>query len=68
MNEDRIEGKIEEIEGDVKERIGGATKDRSTQVEGWVEERKGKLRQGVGEVKEELERERRRDEPGGGGL
>jgi uncharacterized protein YjbJ (UPF0337 family) len=56
MNKDQIKGKIEEIKGDVKERIGGATKDRSTQAEGWVEEKKGKLRQGVGDIKEELEK------------
>ncbi len=59
MNEDKIKGKIEEIKGDVKQRIGGASKDRSTQAEGWVEEQKGKIRQGVGDVKEELERKRR---------
>ncbi len=59
MNKDRIKGKIEEIKGDLKQRIGGASKDRSTQAEGWVEEQKGRIRQGVGDVKEELERARR---------
>jgi uncharacterized protein YjbJ (UPF0337 family) len=65
MNKDQIKGKIEEIKGDIKERIGGATKDRSTQAEGFVENKKGKLRSGIGDVKEELEREQRtpRDEP-----
>ena len=63
MNKDRIKGKIEQIKGDVKERIGGATKDRSTQAEGWLEEKKGKLREGWGEAKDEAEREKRRDEP-----
>ena len=61
MNKDQIKGKIEEIKGDVKERIGGATKDRSTQAEGWVEEKKGKLRQGVGDVKEEMNKPPRDD-------
>ncbi|HEY6004415.1 MAG TPA: CsbD family protein [Anaeromyxobacter sp.] len=60
MNKDQIEGKIEEIKGDLKERIGGASKDRSTQAEGWMEEKKGKIRQGIGDVKEDLEK--RRDE------
>jgi uncharacterized protein YjbJ (UPF0337 family) len=59
VNKDQIKGKIEEIKGDVKERIGGATKDRSTQAEGWVEEKKGKIRSGVGDAKEELHRERK---------
>lgn len=65
MNEDQIKGKIEEIKGDVKERIGGATKDRSTQAEGFLENKKGKVRGAVGDIKEEAEREQRtpRSEP-----
>jgi uncharacterized protein YjbJ (UPF0337 family) len=63
MNKDQIKGKIEEIKGDVKQRIGGATKDRSTQAGGWVEEQKGKLRQGVGDVKEEMDKEPERKPP-----
>jgi uncharacterized protein YjbJ (UPF0337 family) len=59
MDKDRIKGKIEEIKGDVKQRIGGATKDRSTQAEGWVEEKKGQIRGGVGEMKDEVRKERR---------
>jgi uncharacterized protein YjbJ (UPF0337 family) len=65
MNKDQIKGKIEEIKGDIKERIGGATKDRSTQAEGWMENKKGKLQQGVGNVKEELDKDQpaTRDDP-----
>jgi uncharacterized protein YjbJ (UPF0337 family) len=65
MNKDQIKGKIEEIKGDIKERIGGATKDRSTQAEGWVENKKGKLQGAVGDVKEQAEKESRtpREEP-----
>ena len=65
MDKDRIKGKIDEIKGDVKQRIGGATKDRSTQGEGFVEEQKGKLQGGVGKLKDELrsERDRERKEP-----
>jgi uncharacterized protein YjbJ (UPF0337 family) len=66
MNKDQIKGKFERIKGDIKERIGGGTKDRSTQAEGWMEEKKGKIREGVGDVKEELEKgreERERREP-----
>jgi uncharacterized protein YjbJ (UPF0337 family) len=58
MNKDQIKGKIEEIKGDIKERLGKATKDRSTQAEGFMEKEKGKLQRGVGEVKEDLEKER----------
>ena len=57
MNKDRIKGKIDEIKGDVKERIGGATKDRSTQAEGWLENKKGKVQGGVGKAEDELNRE-----------
>jgi uncharacterized protein YjbJ (UPF0337 family) len=57
VNKDQIKGKIEEIKGDIKERIGGATKDRKTQAEGWVENKKGKLQGGIGDVKEDLEKE-----------
>jgi len=61
VNKDRIKGKAEEIKGDVKQRIGGATKDRSTQAEGWLEEKKGQIRSGVGEVKEEMEKEKEKE-------
>jgi uncharacterized protein YjbJ (UPF0337 family) len=56
MNKDQIKGKIDEIKGDIKERIGGATKDRSTQAEGWLENKKGKLQGGVGDVKEDMDK------------
>lgn len=68
MNKDQIKGKVEQIKGDVKERIGGATKDRSTQGEGWLEKKKGEVREGVGDVKEEIKREDvKRDDPDRGG-
>lgn len=62
MNKDRIKGKAEQIKGDVKERIGGASKDRSTQAEGWIEQKKGKIREGVGKLEDEMKRERREPE------
>ncbi len=58
MDKDQIKGKVEEIKGDIKERIGGATKDRSTQAEGWAENKKGKVRGAVGDVKDELKKDR----------
>ncbi len=63
MDKDRIKGKMEEVKGDVKQRIGGASKDRSTQGEGFIEEQKGKLQGGVGKLKDEAraEREKRRE-------
>ncbi len=58
MNKDRIKGKLQEIKGDVKQRIGGARRDRKMEGEGWVEEKKGEIRGGVGEIKDEV-RERK---------
>jgi uncharacterized protein YjbJ (UPF0337 family) len=55
--DERDKGKAEEIKGDVKERIGGATKDRKMQGEGWLEEKKGEIREGYGDAKEEVRRE-----------
>jgi uncharacterized protein YjbJ (UPF0337 family) len=59
VNKDQIKGKIEQVKGEVKERIGGASKDRSTQAEGFMENKKGKIREGMGDVKEEIHRERK---------
>ncbi len=61
MNKDRIKGKFEQIKGAVKERIGGATRDRSTQAEGFAEHKKGKIREGVGKVEDEMARRERRE-------
>lgn len=61
MNKDQIKGKIEQIKGDIKERIGGATKDRSTQAEGFLENKKGKVRSGLGDVKEDVKEEMERE-------
>jgi uncharacterized protein YjbJ (UPF0337 family) len=60
VNRDQIKGKMQEIKGDVKKRIGGATNDPAKQAEGWVEEQKGKIRKGVGDLEEDV---KKRDEP-----
>ncbi len=52
MNRDKIEGKIEEVKGNLKKRIGGATEDPAKQAKGWAEEKKGQLKKKVGEVEE----------------
>lgn len=65
MNRDQIKGKFQKIKGDLKQRIGGASKERKTEAEGWLEEKEGEVRGGVGDVEEriERERERRREDP-----
>jgi uncharacterized protein YjbJ (UPF0337 family) len=64
MNRDQIEGKIEEVKGDVKKRIGGATDDPAKQAEGWVEEKKGVLKKGIGDLEEESAKRDAQDEKG----
>ena len=54
MNDDHLKGKAEEIKGDVKQRIGGATKDRSLEGEGALDEAKGKVRQAAADVKDKV--------------
>jgi uncharacterized protein YjbJ (UPF0337 family) len=63
--DERDKGKAEEIKGDVKERIGGATKDRKMQGEGWLEEKKGQARQGIEDLKDAVKRDDpdRKDHP-----
>jgi uncharacterized protein YjbJ (UPF0337 family) len=58
MDKDRIKGKWEQVKGEVKDRVGGATKDRSTQAEGILEKKKGEVREGYGEAKDEMRKER----------
>jgi uncharacterized protein YjbJ (UPF0337 family) len=62
VDKDRIKSKYEQIKGAVKERLGGALKDRSTQAEGFAENKKGKIREGMGELKDELRHERKEPE------
>ncbi len=53
MNRDKIEGKIEEVKGNVKKRIGGATEDPGKQAEGWAQEKKGQVQKKVGDLEED---------------
>lgn len=62
MNKDQIRGKWEELKGKVKKEWGGATADRGAQIKGAVQEGAGKLQQGFGNVKEEVDREIRAPE------
>ncbi len=53
---DRMKGKGEQIEGEVKEEVGKVLGDRSTEMGGTVEQVKGKAREKIGEVKQDLDR------------
>jgi uncharacterized protein YjbJ (UPF0337 family) len=62
MDNDRIKGKIDEIKGDVKKKIGDVTGDKSLQGEGIVDKAKGKIENAFGKVKDEGRAERDRVE------
>ncbi|HET6437775.1 MAG TPA: CsbD family protein [Anaeromyxobacter sp.] len=56
MNRDQIEGKVEEVKGDIKKRIGGASEDPGKQAEGWAQEKKGQVQKKIGDLEEESAR------------
>jgi len=62
VNRDKIEGTIDEVKGNVKKRIGGATEDPGTQAEGWAEEKKGQVQKKIGDLEDESARRRDRDD------
>ena len=49
---DKIEGKTDELKGNVKQGVGDATGDRSMQAEGMADEAKGKGKGVLGEAKD----------------
>jgi uncharacterized protein YjbJ (UPF0337 family) len=54
--ENEIAGKIHEVKGKVKEKVGHLTNDRDLEAEGTVERVTGKLQKKVGEVEKAVER------------
>ena len=62
MDNDRIKGKMDELKGDIKKKIGEATDDKSLQGEGIVDKAKGKIENAFGKLKDEGRAERDRVE------
>jgi uncharacterized protein YjbJ (UPF0337 family) len=54
MDKDRIEGKVDQAKGSVKETAGRVTGDRSTETSGQMDKAKGKVEEGVGETKDAI--------------
>ncbi len=52
---DKLEGKGDEIKGNVKQGVGEATGDTSMQAEGMVDEAKGKGKGALGEAKDAMD-------------
>lgn len=57
MNSDIIEGKWEQIKGDVQAKWGDLTNDELDQIEGNRKKLVGKIQEKYGKTKEEAERE-----------
>jgi uncharacterized protein YjbJ (UPF0337 family) len=51
---DKLEGKAEEVKGDVKQKVGDATDNRSMQAEGVGDKASGEAKQAIGEAKDAL--------------
>ena len=49
---DKVSNKAQEIQGDAKERIGGATKDRDLQAEGKKDQTSSNLKQAGENIKD----------------
>jgi len=62
MDSDRIKGKMDEVKGDVKKKIGDLTGDKELQGEGIVDKAKGKVENAFGKLKDEGRAERDRVE------
>jgi uncharacterized protein YjbJ (UPF0337 family) len=60
MDNDRIKGKVDEVKGDVKKKIGEMTDDKGLEGEGIVDKAKGKIENAFGKVKDEGRAERDR--------
>jgi uncharacterized protein YjbJ (UPF0337 family) len=52
---DKVEGKADELSGEVKERVGDATDNRDLQAEGVGDQAEGKVEQAIGEAKDAWE-------------
>src|SRR5439155_4619448 len=61
--DDKLEGKLDQAKGKVKEEAGKLGGDRSTEVGGKVDQGKGKVKEAMGELKEELNDDEERQAP-----
>jgi uncharacterized protein YjbJ (UPF0337 family) len=55
-SKDEIAGKIHEVKGTVKEKVGKLTKDPDLETDGKVEKVAGRIQKKIGQVKEVLGR------------
>ena len=56
MAGDRAKGDLDQAKGIVKEKVGKAAGDRSTEVSGKVDQAKGKVEKAIGKAKDTIRR------------
>lgn len=61
MNKDQFKGKVDNLKGRGKEAVGAVTGNKETEAEGVVERAAGAVREKVGDVKEKLTGDGKRD-------
>lgn len=54
MNEDQVEGRVEETKGTVKEVTGKILDDKGMEIEGNIQKNKGKIQKGYGDIKQDI--------------
>ena len=55
MTEEQIQGKWDQAKGEVKEDVGKAAGDTSTEMSGKLDQAKGKVEEGIGNVKRDID-------------
>ncbi len=58
MNKDQVKGRIEEAEGKAKEVAGKILDDGELEIKGNVQKNVGKVRAGMGDLKEDIKKHR----------
>ena len=54
--QDKVEGKMHQVKGAIKEAVGKVTDDREMEIEGKVENLDGKIQEKVGQIKKVVEK------------
>jgi uncharacterized protein YjbJ (UPF0337 family) len=55
MNKDQLKGRVEELKGSIKEVTGKLVGDKTLEAKGIIEKNIGKVRENVGDVKQDAE-------------
>ncbi|MEN2468921.1 CsbD family protein [Burkholderia sp. GS2Y] len=61
MDRNRIEGKLKQVKGSLKEALGKVTGDRKTEADGVAEQQAGKIQEKAGEAADAVRKPARTD-------